>query len=385
MVCHLRWLSLVITTLAFCDFATAQEAASHDAAESERSIADQSAASQWIADLGHDQYLRREKASRKLIQIGTPAIEPMIAAMRSGDLEVIERVIDIITEIGFSRPPSDDGGAWNQLTLIASQGTGQKASRARVALAEIRSQRALQARDALKAAGITVAIDKISQYSSIQQRMVVTVGDDWNADLDSLQWLRWLDGIENACVTGKSASPSVVEQIVTMPDLKSVSFVDTTIDQESIAPLMQLKRIDMLEFRYVELKDQYADLLVQLPMRQSLELMGTGMSKEVVETMQQKLPGLQITHRQGGFLGVQCSPTDKVCQITSVLPNSAAKKAGLLPGDVIIHVGKSEIREFVDLQQEINRHIPGDQIEVKLRRGGQVKTLQLELGRFENL
>jgi S1-C subfamily serine protease len=53
-----------------------------------------------------------------------------------------------------------------------------------------------------------------------------------------------------------------------------------------------------------------------------------------------------------------------------------------LPGDIIVHVGTSEVLQFTDLQQEINRHIPGDDIEVKLHRGGQVKTLQLQLGRF---
>ena len=184
---------------------------------------------------------------------------------------------------------------------------------------------------------------------------------------------------------GKSACPAVIEQVITIPDLKSISFVDATIDESSIEPLKELKRIDSLEFRYVDLKDEYADLLAQLPIRASLELMGTGISKEAAESMQESLPGLQIIHRQGGFLGVECARTNGVCQITRVLPGSAANKAGLLPGDIIIHVGKSEIRVFEDLQKEINRHIPGDQIEVKLRRGGRIETLQLELGRFEGL
>ena len=100
----------------------------------------------WVNDLRHDQYLRREKANRKLIAIGTPAIEPLVAAMKSGDLEVIERGMDIITQIGLSKSPGDDGGAWDQLSSIASKGAGQKASRAQFALSEIRDHRAAQAR-----------------------------------------------------------------------------------------------------------------------------------------------------------------------------------------------------------------------------------------------
>jgi hypothetical protein len=339
----------------------------------------------WVNDLGHDQYLRRENANRKLVAIGTPAIQPLAAAMNTGDLEVIERAIDVITEIGFTKAPSDDGGAWDQLSKIATVGTGQKASRAQSALAEIRAHRATQALAALKIAGVTITTDKLFELSSPRPRLVVTIGETWNGELDSLQWLRWLDGIENAQVKDKAGSRAVIEQVVKIPNLKSISFVDAIVDESSLEPLKKLKRIESLGFRYSDLKDEYGDLIASLPIRTSLELTKTGISKEVVESMQQTLSGLEIMHRQGGFLGVQCNSStsvETVCQITSVVPRSAAQKAGLLPGDIIVHVGTSEVRHFDDLQREINRHIPGDDIEVKLHRGGQVKTLQLQLGRF---
>jgi hypothetical protein len=342
----------------------------------------------WVNDLGHDQYLRRENANRKLVAIGTPAVQPLAAAMNTGDLEVIERAIDVITEIGFTKAPSDDGGAWDQLSRIATVGTGQKASRAQSALSEIRAHRATQALAALKSAGVTITTDKVFALSSPPQpRFVVTIGETWNGELESLQWLRWLDGIDNAQVKDKAGSRAVIEQVVKIPNLKSISFVDAIVDESSLEPLKELKRIESLEFRYSDLKDEYGDLIASLPIRSSLELTRTGISKEVVESMQQTLSGLEIMYRQGGFLGVQCTSRDSVgtptpCQITSVVPRSAAQKAGLLPGDIIVHVGTSEVRQFADLQQEINRHIPGDDIEVKLRRGGQVKTLQLQLGRF---
>jgi hypothetical protein len=338
----------------------------------------------WVNDLGHDQYLRRENANRKLVAIGTPAIQQLAAAMNTGDLEVIERAIDVITEIGFTKAPSDDGGAWDQLSKIATVGTGQKASRAQSALAEIRAHRATQALAALKIAGVTITTDKLFELSSPRPRLVVTIGETWNGELESLQWLRWLDGIDNAQVKDKAGSRAVIEQVVKIPNLKSISFVDAIVDESSLEPLKKLKRIESLEFRYSDLKDEYGDLIASLPIRSSLELTRTGISKEVVESMQQTLSGLEIMYRQGGFLGVRgipSTPEDTVCQIRSVVPRSAAQKAGLLPGDIIFHVGTSEVRQFTDLQQEINRHIPGDDIEVKVRRGGQVKTLQLQLGR----
>ncbi len=338
----------------------------------------------WVLDLGHDQYLRREKASRKLIAIGAPAITPLVAAMRLGDLEVIERAIEVITEIGLSQKPNEDGGAWEQLSLLAHKGSGQTASRAEHALAELRSHRSQQARIALKAAGIFVGVDEFVVRSFNQHRMIVRVDDAWDGEVRTLHWLRWLYRIENARVKGNAVSREVLSEVVKIPDLKSVAIVDGIVDRATLEPLLELQRITSLEFRYVALQDEFSDLLASLPIRTSLELMGTGISEEVVESMRQSLQGLQIIHRQGGFLGVQCLDTDDVCEISKVVLGSAAQKAGLMPGDIIVQVGDAPVRRFRDLQSEINQHVPGDDLEVKFRRGGQVKDVRLELGKFED-
>ena len=73
----------------------------------------------WVSQLGNDHYLRREMASKKLIEAGPPAIEDLVKVIDTGDLEVVERATHVIAEIAFARPPRDDGGAWDQLQLLA--------------------------------------------------------------------------------------------------------------------------------------------------------------------------------------------------------------------------------------------------------------------------
>jgi hypothetical protein len=285
----------------------------------------------WVAELGHDQYLRRERASRKLAEMGAAAIDPLLVAMRAGDLEVVERGMEVITEVAIANPPSQDGGAWEKLGLLAAQGTGQIASRAEFARDEVRLHRAGQARVALKSAGVFIGVVKRFALSTAQHTMAVRIDNDWNGELDTLQWLQWLDGVQNASVHGKAVTRQVLARVVEIPDLKSISIIDGKVDVETLQPLQQLTRIYSLEFRYVDLTDECGDLIAALPIRLSLELMGTGISKEVVDELRETLPGLPINHRQGGFLGVECSPTDDVCEITSVVPDSAAQRAGLLP------------------------------------------------------
>ena len=116
----------------------------------------------WVSQLGHDHYLRREKATEKLVAAGTDAIPALVQVIRVGDLEVIERATEVLTEIAFSRPPAEDGGSWAQLQQLATQAVGRRASCAKIAVEEIREHRADQAREALSAAGIFVGMDEFA-------------------------------------------------------------------------------------------------------------------------------------------------------------------------------------------------------------------------------
>jgi len=337
----------------------------------------------WVGQLGHDRYLRRELASNKLGQFGPEAITELVKILPEADLEVIERATKVITKIALDHPPSEDGGAWDQLNRLAEQAAGRRASSARAAVEEIREYRALQAREALASAGIFVGMDEFAISAISQPRMIVQIDDKWNGSTESLQWLSWLGGIEYARIKGSAVNKGVLEQVCKIPDLKSMAIVDGIVDKETLDPLTQMPRIHSLEFRYVELSDDQGDLIASMPIRVSLNLMGTGISAQKVESMRSALPGLQIDHRQGGFLGVTCMDGLDSCEINSVLPNSAAEAAGLIKGDVIVHIGNSEVRRFRDLQNEINQHLPGDEIEVRFRRGEKIESIKLRLRKFE--
>ena len=159
--------------------------------------------------------------------------------------------------------------------------------------------------------------------------------------------------------------------------------IDGEIDDQSLEPLRSMNRIRSLEFRYVPLTDAQGDLIASMPIRFSLNLMGTGISAQKVESMKSALPGLQIDHRQGGFLGVTCMDSFDICQISGVIPDSAAEDAGLIKGDVIIRIGDVEVNRFRDLQDAINQHVPGDEVKIKFQRGNKIDSVKLKLRRFE--
>jgi serine protease Do len=65
-------------------------------------------------------------------------------------------------------------------------------------------------------------------------------------------------------------------------------------------------------------------------------------------------------------------------------PNSAAKKAGLQPGDVIVSVDGKKTDYVAQLQQLIAFHKPGDVVSLQVaRKGGQLVTIRVPLQRAE--
>jgi len=65
--------------------------------------------------------------------------------------------------------------------------------------------------------------------------------------------------------------------------------------------------------------------------------------------------------------------------VDSLLENSAAKNAGIKPGDVIVSVNETAINTSPELQETIARYRPGDVVKVKINRKGEEKELKVTL------
>ncbi len=66
--------------------------------------------------------------------------------------------------------------------------------------------------------------------------------------------------------------------------------------------------------------------------------------------------------------------------IRRVLPDSAADQAGLEPGDVIIGLGGETITKASEVVEIIGGMKPGDKVEIRYERNGEVVTTEAELG-----
>ena len=87
--------------------------------------------------------------------------------------------------------------------------------------------------------------------------------------------------------------------------------------------------------------------------------------------------------RNGGFLGVRDSSPledDAGLLIRDIAPQSPAADSGLEPGDIITHVDSEKVIDRLELSAAIEGHHPGDTVVVRIRRGGNVATIPIQLG-----
>ena len=95
---------------------------------------------------------------------------------------------------------------------------------------------------------------------------------------------------------------------------------------------------------------------------------------------------------QRGYLGIQMTNITQELKesknlknldgvyVASVLDNSGAKAAGIVPGDVILKVGNEPVVSSSSLQEKIGSRQPGDKVAVTVRRAsGKVETKQITL------
>jgi len=82
-----------------------------------------------------------------------------------------------------------------------------------------------------------------------------------------------------------------------------------------------------------------------------------------------------------GIIGVTVvdNPQGSGVQVVRTIPNSAAQKAGLQPGDVLTSLGDQAIESQADLLQQVKRLASGDRVDLKLRREDNVLELELVL------
>lgn len=85
---------------------------------------------------------------------------------------------------------------------------------------------------------------------------------------------------------------------------------------------------------------------------------------------------------QSGWLGLTYrEKASGQLVVEGVFPESAAMQAGVQPGDVLLSVGRTELRSGQDLRNIAGQLRVGQRVQIRVSRSGQSKTLEARLGK----
>jgi putative serine protease PepD len=92
---------------------------------------------------------------------------------------------------------------------------------------------------------------------------------------------------------------------------------------------------------------------------------------------QQLIASGKVEH---AYLGVSVEDGDGGARIAEVRPGTPAAKAGLQVGDIVTEADGKTIATGDELRQTVETHKPGDSLELTVKRGGDTKSITVELG-----
>lgn len=325
----------------------------------------------WAEQLGHDRFLRREAATRKLIAAGDTSVQPLLKVIESGNLEINQRAVLVLSALAGKQHHAADDGALLALRTLSQQSIGSRKSMVDRAISDLESDRLKQALVALKSEGYQIGHFSytFNLATFLAPVQMLKIDDDWKNDRDLVSWSRWLSDIRVVVLSGDAVCKEVIQEVARMKELRWLTLLDGSVDAEALDALKDVQKLEHVELRYVSVDEPTLQALAQVPIRVELSLMGTGVTAEQAALIEQRLPGLLVHQHSGAFLGVKCEPSGSSCVITEVIEGSAAHAAGLERDDIIVGLGDVRVQSFEDLRNKIKQHVAGDDLLVKYIRG----------------
>ena len=335
-----------------------------------------------VRALGAPSYARRVEATERLLQGGAAVIPRLIAAYPQSDLETRTRIVYVLQQMALSDDPKLEDAARSALEkLSAFRQTAAIAPKQVLAtLDTVREERAL-----------AFLIEHGAAFESgpanlpVREPVLTIDSRRWNGSVKGLERLAHIHKRHAVHLVGPRVTDAWLAHVARMPGLQVLILTETdSVTAAGIKGLAHAKGLRDLSIYYANIEgdlagaiETFADSLV------NLRLYGTGLTQEAAVKLRAVLPvNTAFDFRRGAFLGVQCTP-EVPCRVGSVVEGSAAQKAGLRSGDVLIAFDGKPVRSFDDLRNQIARFRAGDQATVVILRSAREIRLFLDRPRDE--
>jgi hypothetical protein len=340
---------------------------------------------QWVRDLDSERYQAREDATAGLLRSGYDAVAPVAQAAAQGSLEVAIRAIFVLREAALAEDAKTSEAAEQALRNLAQTPSlaAPRATSTLAALAELR-QRRIRGYLAAKGAKFQ-STQRFAGVDPFPDPFGLWLDQDWKGTEEDLAKLKFLTQITSVALDGPRVNDSWLRFVAEMPSVASVSIKRANITHAGLSDLKRIPNLQELNVYYSPIGDAAVEHLTSLRGLTVLKLYGGQFSLEGEQRLKAAFAqaATLLDIRKGAFLGVSCQAHPAGCMISYVREGSAAAKAGLQPGDIVVRYDGKKVEDFDGLTALIAQHAPGEASEMEVLRGPNVIKRKVTLGEWE--
>ncbi|MBU6386343.1 MAG: PDZ domain-containing protein [Planctomycetes bacterium] len=326
----------------------------------------------WVQELSDDRFAVREAAQQQLVKhLGDslPALiqiaeTPNTDQFASESSDAVLQFLGIIAQDALS----DQGKlAYGCLTRISQERTTQRAIMAQKIIQSIAVEMRQQALDRLERVGVVCADRHLSVLTQLRDvKNALVIDEQFTGTEDDLALLPWLFDVQFVKLEGSAVSRTMLEKIVSLPQLRSLQVIETNLRSEDLRPLLLAPDMDLIEILYSPVDDQCIKILEDVPIFGDLQLFGTDVSAQGAQELIAKIETANVFVGRGGFLGITCEPSSLVIQES--IPNGPASKAGIRMNDKLRKINGVPIYNFDDLRKQLAKSAAGESVVVEYDR-----------------
>jgi hypothetical protein len=343
----------------------------------------------WVRQLDADEFALREQATENLMRCGSDAVQALAALnLEAQNLEVLSRGIHVLQELALAEDLTVEEAARQLLEQLASSKNATASNRAVGTLRtlnEIRQDRTIAQ---LQELGVRVMMNTTQVgLMLVHEVPTIEIDDNFTGTPEDLKRLKYLQNVRLVQLSGDKITDEVMQRVAELRDLEYLKIKWAKISSRGLEPIANLPRLQHLSVLYSPINDEVIPTLEKIKTLTNVRLYGTEITKTAAQRLNTALGGdgleRRVDHRHGAFLGIGGDRGTRGCEVTIVQANSAAQKAGLQPGDIVVRFADEPIADFEALTLAIGKYKARDTVTFEILRGDTPRKIEVTLGEWD--
>ncbi len=334
--------------------------------EETEEVPDSATVQSWIDLLDHENYAKREWATERLARHPDPAFPAILNSFESSEGERRTRLLKLLLNY-IDTPNSPNYGEATQVLRRAAMlpAVGKSLHIAKIQ-EQLRLDLAWKTWEHIDRLCPTKRREFTLGSQSLHVESPLYIAPDFEGTAADLKNLDLIDWTTFARLEGERIDRDILAEVLKLPRLQHLQISNAKLTVKDLELIQEGPNLTTLELMYLPIGDELIELLPNLPVTSSLWIYGTQMTLPGAERATKSMTDIEIFVSRGAFLGLMCQNNSLL--IESVLPDSAAEKAGLRYRDRVTKVNDTELKDFHALLRALSLFAPGEKATIEFVR-----------------